>query len=78
MYYGTKLAAAEAIYSGITTVNDDCHNVRTHEHAEQDIRALGGGGALRANWSTGFIRGVPPGELRNLASVERLHGNWAA
>jgi len=76
MYYGTRLAAAEAIYSGITTVNDDCHNVRTHEHAEQDIRALGESG-LRANWSYGSYRGVPPGELRNLASVERLHQNWA-
>ena len=76
MYYGTKLAAAEAIYSGITTVNDDCHNVRTHEHAEQDIRALAEAG-LRANWSYGSYRGVPPGELRNLPSVERLHQNWA-
>ncbi len=76
MYYGTRLAAAEAIYSGITTVNDDCHNVRTHEHAEQDIRALAETG-LRANWSYGSYRGVPPGELRNLASVERLHQDWA-
>src|SRR5688572_12145085 len=76
MYYGTRLAAAEAIYSGITTVNDDCHNVRTPEHAEQDIRALVESG-LRANWSYGSYRGVPPGELRNLASVEELHRNWA-
>jgi 5-methylthioadenosine/S-adenosylhomocysteine deaminase len=75
MYYGTRLAAAEAIYSGITTVSDDCHNVRTHEHAEQDIRALTETG-LRANWSYGSYRGVPPGELRNLASVERLHQEW--
>jgi 5-methylthioadenosine/S-adenosylhomocysteine deaminase len=76
MYYGTRLSAAEAIYSGITTVNDDCHNIRTHEHAEQDVRALGETG-LRANWSYGAYRGIPPGELRNLASVERLHANWA-
>jgi len=76
MYYGTRLAAAEAIYSGITTVNDDCHNIRTHEHAEQDLRALEEAG-LRANWSYGSYRGVPPGELRNLTSVERLHQNWA-
>ncbi|HVH25770.1 MAG TPA: amidohydrolase family protein [Vicinamibacterales bacterium] len=76
MYYGTRLSAAEAIYSGITTVNDDCHNVRTHEHAEQDIRALAESG-LRGNWSYGSYRGVPAGELRNLASVERLHQNWA-
>jgi 5-methylthioadenosine/S-adenosylhomocysteine deaminase len=77
MYYGTRLAAAEAVYSGITTVNDDCHNVRTHEHAEQDIRALREAG-LRGNWSYGSYRGAPPGELRNLESVERLHQNWAS
>jgi cytosine/adenosine deaminase-related metal-dependent hydrolase len=76
MYYGTRLSAAEAIYSGITTVNDDCHNIRTHEHAEQDIRALAESG-LRANWSYGSYRGVPAGELRNLASLERLHQDWA-
>jgi 5-methylthioadenosine/S-adenosylhomocysteine deaminase len=77
MYYSTKLSAAEAIYSGITTVNDDCHNVRTHEHGEQDIRALAETG-LRANWSYGSYRGVPAGELRNLASVERLRQSWSA
>ena len=76
MYYGTRLSAAEAIYSGITTVNDDCHNIRTHEHAEQDIRALRESG-LRANWSYGAYRGMPAGELRNLASLERLHQNWS-
>ena len=75
MYHGTRLAAAEAIYSGITTVNDDCHNVRTHQHAEEDIRALREAG-LRANWSYGAYRGMPAGELRNLASLERLHQNW--
>ena len=75
MYYGTRLSAAEAVYSGITTVNDDCHNVRTHEHAEQDIRALAETG-LRGNWSYGSYRGVTAGELRNLASVERRHQNW--
>jgi cytosine/adenosine deaminase-related metal-dependent hydrolase len=76
MYYGTSLAAAEAIYSGITTVNDDCHNVRTHEHAEQDIRALRESG-LRGNWSYGSYRGAPAGEIRNLASLERLHQGWS-
>lgn len=76
MYYGTKLAAAEAVYSGITTVNDDCHNIRTHEHAEQDIRALAETG-LRAHWSYGAYRGIPAGELRNLASVETLRRDWA-
>ena len=68
MYYGTRLSAAEAIYSGITTVNDDCHNIRTHEHAEQDIRALAESG-LRGNWSYGSYRGVPAGEVLSVPEV---------
>jgi 5-methylthioadenosine/S-adenosylhomocysteine deaminase len=77
MYASTRLAAAEAIYSGITTVNDDCHNVRTPDHATEDIRALGDTG-VRANWSYGPYRGISPGELRDLAHVERLHRDWSA
>lgn len=76
MYYSTRLAVAEAIYSGTTTVNDECHNVRSYEHAEQDIRALRESG-LRAQWSYGAYRGMPAGQLRDLASFEKLHTDWA-
>src|SRR5467141_229144 len=53
MYHGTRLAAAEALHSGITTVHDFCHNVRSRGHAEADIRALQEAG-LRARWSYGW------------------------
>jgi 5-methylthioadenosine/S-adenosylhomocysteine deaminase len=76
MYFSTRLAAAEAIYSGTTTVNDECHNVRSLEHAEQDIRAIRESG-LRAQWSYGAYRGIPAGQLRDLASFEKLHTDWA-
>lgn len=75
MYFSTRLAAAEAIYSGTTTVNDECHNVRSLEHAEQDIRAIKESG-LRAQWSYGAYRGMPAGQLRDLASFEKLHSDW--
>lgn len=75
MYYSTRLAAAEAIYSGTTTLNDECHNVRSYEHAEQDIRALSELG-VRAQWSYGPYRGMPPGQLRDLAGFEKLHADW--
>ena len=42
VYQGTRLGAAEAIYSGITTVHDWCHNVRGPEYAEASLRALTG------------------------------------
>src|SRR5437870_13086686 len=38
MYRGTRMATAEALHSGITTVHDFCHNVRSRAHAEADIR----------------------------------------
>ena len=76
MYHSTRLAAAEAIYSGTTTLNDECHNVRSLDYAVADIRALRETG-IRARFSYGSYRGVPPGEPRDLASFEKLHGEWA-
>ena len=40
MYQGTRLACAEAINSGITFVHSWCHNIRSPEYAEADLRAL--------------------------------------
>ncbi len=40
MYQGTRLAAAEAINTGITFVHDWCHNIRGFDYAEADLRAL--------------------------------------
>ena len=37
MYQGTRLAAAEAISSGITFVHDWCHNIRAPEFARADL-----------------------------------------
>jgi 5-methylthioadenosine/S-adenosylhomocysteine deaminase len=76
MYHGTRLAAAEAIYSGTTTLNDECHNIRSVEYAVADIRALRETG-IRARFSYGAYRGIPPGQPRDLAGFEKLHGEWA-
>ena len=76
MYHGTRLAAAEAIYSGTTTLNDECHNIRTVDHAIADIRALRETG-VRARFSYGSYRGIPPGQARDLAGFEKLHNEWA-
>jgi cytosine/adenosine deaminase-related metal-dependent hydrolase len=45
MYQGTRLAAAEAITSGITFVHDWCHNIRAPAYADQDLQALRESGA---------------------------------
>ena len=58
MYQGTRLAAAEAINSGITFVHGWCHNIRSPEYAEADLRALAKSG-LRARFSYGWMQAHP-------------------
>jgi 5-methylthioadenosine/S-adenosylhomocysteine deaminase len=77
MYQGTRLAAAEAIFSGITTVHDWCHNLRGSEYAEADLRALGETG-IRGRFSLGAAQGHSPGEICELATLEALQRDWAA
>jgi 5-methylthioadenosine/S-adenosylhomocysteine deaminase len=76
MYHGARLAAAEALHSGITTVHDFCHNGQSRPHAEADIRALQEAG-LRARWSYGWPQGLPDTQIVNLADVEGVHRDWA-
>lgn len=75
MYHGARLATAEALYSGMTTVHDYCHNLRSREHAEADIRALRESG-LRARWSYGWPQGLPDTDLCNLHDLEALARDW--
>jgi cytosine/adenosine deaminase-related metal-dependent hydrolase len=75
MDQGTRLAAAEAINSGITHVHSWCHNIRSAEHAEADIRALRESG-LRARFSYGPRQAQPNSEVMNLRDLERLKANW--
>jgi len=76
MHRSTRLAAAEAIYSGTTTVSDECHNVRSYDHAAADISALREIG-VRARWCFGAYRGIAPDQPRDMASFRRLHDEWA-
>jgi cytosine/adenosine deaminase-related metal-dependent hydrolase len=58
MFQGTRLSAAEALNAGITCVHDWCHNPRTPEHAEENLRALRESG-IRGRFSYGPARGIP-------------------
>ena len=77
MYHGARLAAAEALHSGITTVHDFCHNARSRAHAEADIRAVQEAG-LRGRWSYGWPQGLADTQISNMADVEGLHRDWAS
>lgn len=75
LYYGTLLACAEAICTGITTVHDWCHNVRGPEYAEAGLRALAEAG-LRARFSYGYAAGLANSQPMDLAGLRRLHREW--
>jgi cytosine/adenosine deaminase-related metal-dependent hydrolase len=76
MYRAARLAAAEAVNSGITFVHDWCHNVRSPEHAEADLRALAEAG-LRARFSYGTPTGHPNDSPIDVADLRRLHARWS-
>jgi len=76
MYQGTRLAAAEAITSGITFVHDWCHNIRSPAHADKDLQALRESG-LRAHFSYGAAQAQPNNQPIAIADLERLNQDWA-
>jgi 5-methylthioadenosine/S-adenosylhomocysteine deaminase len=75
IYQGTRLACTEAIYSGITSVHDWCHNVRGPASAEAALRALRESG-LRARFSYGCRQEHSSQESMDLDDLARLHGEW--
>jgi cytosine/adenosine deaminase-related metal-dependent hydrolase len=75
MYRGTRLAAAEAINSGMTFVHDWCHNVRNPQFAREDLRALKESG-LRARFSYGPMQGHDLKQTIDLADIEKLKNEW--
>ena len=77
VYQGTRLGCAEAINSGITTVHDWCHNLRSPGHADAALRALAGSG-LRARFSYGYAAGHGNDQPMDLAGLAALHRDWAA
>lgn len=75
MYNGGMLSVTEAIYSGITTVHDWNHNIRSLEHAEQSIKALQDAG-IRARFSYGNPVGLDSDEPVMFGPLDHLHSTW--
>jgi 5-methylthioadenosine/S-adenosylhomocysteine deaminase len=75
MYHGTRLGATEAIWSGITTVVDFCHNLRGNDYVVACLRALRDTG-IRARFLFGASTRSMPGEAVDLAALETLHTEW--
>src|SRR4051812_5453236 len=75
MYIGALMSAAEALNSGITTVHDWCHNIRSPEYAEADLRALRESG-IRGRFSYGSAQGQAADQPIDIPDLQRLHKNW--
>ena len=75
VYEGARLALAEALNSGITTVHDWSHNIRGPEYADANLRAHQEVG-LRGRFSYGTPQGHPATATIDLADLERVHREW--
>jgi 5-methylthioadenosine/S-adenosylhomocysteine deaminase len=76
-YEGTRLACAEAIDSGITTVHDWAHNIRGLDWAEAGLRALAESG-LRGRFSYGYETGHRSDRLMALDDLGYVAAGWPA
>ncbi|KEO72284.1 hypothetical protein EL17_16160 [Anditalea andensis] len=75
MYNGNLLSVTEALFSGITTVHDWNHNIRSLEHAEYSIKAIKDAG-IRARFSFGNPVGLDDEEPVMFGPLEHLADNW--
>lgn len=75
MYAAGRLAAAEAIHSGITFLHDWCHNVRGPEYAEAALRALRET-QVRARFSYGSPTAASNDSSIDLRDLARLAERW--
>ncbi len=75
IYRAVRFATAEAMFSGITTVHDFNHNVRTLDYAKAAMRALTDTG-IRARFSYGYYQGQPSEEATNFDSIAALQREW--
>jgi cytosine/adenosine deaminase-related metal-dependent hydrolase len=75
LYHGTRLGLVDALNTGITTVHDWAHNLRSPEHADQNLAAHREVG-LRGRFSYGTPQGFPVDQVTNLADVARVKREW--
>lgn len=78
VYRGVRLGVTELLFSGVTTVLDWAHNLRSPAYADADLAALRDSG-IRARFSYGYWQGGPaPDQTIDLNDVARLQRNWSS
>lgn len=68
---GVRLALAEAVSAGITTVHNWAHNVRTPEHADREIGAMTESG-VRGQFAYGYPQDIGVDNVMDLAHVAEV------
>jgi 5-methylthioadenosine/S-adenosylhomocysteine deaminase len=71
-----RLATAEAINAGITTVNNWAHNTKGVEFAEAELAAMRESG-IRGRFSYGYPQALKPDEKMDFAALEGFLGKHA-
>ena len=75
LYQGARLALVDALNSGVTTVNDWSHNLRSPDHADANLRAHREIG-LRGRFSYGTPQGYPGTSVIDLDDIARVKREW--
>ncbi|WP_457206818.1 amidohydrolase family protein [Nocardioides sp. P5_C9_2] len=75
LYQGARLALVDALNTGVTTVNDWSHNLRTPEHADANLQAHREIG-LRGRFSYGTPQGYPGTSVIDLDDIARVKREW--
>ncbi|MDQ4055554.1 MAG: amidohydrolase family protein [Actinomycetota bacterium] len=75
LFHGARLGLVDALNTGITTVHDWAHNLRSPEHADGNLGAHREVG-LRGRFSYGTPQGHPGTELVDLDDLARVQSEW--
>jgi 5-methylthioadenosine/S-adenosylhomocysteine deaminase len=75
LYHGSRLGLVDALNTGITTVHDWAHNLRSPAHADANLEAHREIG-LRGRFSYGTPQGHPGTSVIDLDDIERVQREW--
>lgn len=74
-YSNVRMAVAEALLTGITTLHDWAHNIVSPAHADAEINALRQCG-IRARFSYGWGQNLPTDQCMDSNDVARVQRQW--
>lgn len=74
-YRSNRLALAEAMHGGMTTVHNFAHNTRSPAHVDAELKALAESG-LRGRYSYGWIDPIADKEIMPATDVARVQKQW--